>query len=420
MKQYDYVIVGGGASALFFLQVFLENKSHFPKILLIEAKDQLGKKILATGNGRCNVLPAPLNEACFYTSEKSLEKLQALFEKVSYEEIYQFFQKRALMFLKEENRLYPRSMQAQSVLFSLIQELSVETLLGTEVVRVNKEKNFCLFLKKGEEALQVEAKNIIFAIGGLASQACFTSKIEEICSFVSSKDIAPRNPALVPIECKDVFKSLSGLRWRGKLSLKKENVSLASEEGEILFTDYGFSGIPALNLSLFVPPKEEKQRHFLSVDLFPEHSEEALLMAWEKIFSKKEAEALWLSVFPQKLFTALLKTLHQKHKKNFESYQEATQKFLFEHARSFVQLCKNFSFEIKEPRAYAYAQITKGGVKLSSLKKGASLAYASEPNCYFLGECLDVQALCGGNNLYFAWLSAYALAKELGEKNETF
>lgn len=429
-KMYDFLIIGGGASALFFLQVFKKYTAHLDasqklSFLLVEAKEQLGKKILATGNGRCNILPAEVHEDYFQVSEKEAkakEKLKALLNAVDYQDICKIFTEKSMVFLQEEDRLYPRSMQAASVLSLLASDLPADILLQTEVYQVKKDKNgFEVYLRphvSGKTKVTVDfsqdipssvrAKKVIFAGGGLASLACHTSLLEEVCPFVRKEDLTERSPALAPIECKGIFKSLSGQRWRGKLSLKQNQKILASEQGEILFTDYGLSGIASMNLSLFLTEKEKAYE--LVLDLLPEYTLEELEKLLETVFQQEATEEAWLRIFSPKLFQALYLSFTKEDK--VPSAVEMVKK-LKKQSHAFAKHCKEWSFSVKQVRPYAYAQITKGGLKLSSLKKGISLAYAFCENFYVLGEALDVQARCGGNNLYFAWLSAYLLAKEL-------
>lgn len=426
-SKYDIVLIGGGASALFFLQVlkkYFPHPQQRPTCLLIEAKEQLGKKILATGNGRCNLLPLQMMEQNFFVSEKhpkALKKLKNLLQGLEKQELRKFFAEQGLLFLEEEDRLYPRSMQAASVLSFLSSDLPADILLNTEVVQVSKQqKGFELtlkhvFSKKNKEidyAMPVSqnllAKTVIFAGGGLASLACHTSKVEDLCAFIDEKDISPRSAALTPLECKRVFKTLSGQRWRGTLSLYEKDTCLSQETGEILFTDYGVSGISAMNLSMYVE-ENNKSPHYLQIDLFPEYSLKELFKILENLF-KIDAEEAWLRVFSPKLFQSLYCSF-------FNVPQLPSPEVLFEHLKknlfAFSKFCKQWNFEVKQVRPYPYAQITKGGLKLSALKEGVSLALEAIEDFYVIGEALDVQARCGGNNLYFAFLSAYLLANEL-------
>ena len=365
--NYDVVIIGGGASGMAAAIVY-RGRKHKEKLLIIEANDACGKKLLATGNGRCNI------------SNLSAD---------GYQEIKGFFAGLGVLFRVEHGgRAYPMSGQAASVRDAMVCALKrqqAEIRLNTRVKRVEKcaDENggFLLFL---EDDTQIHTEQLLIATGGKAGPqyGCLGDGYAFARSLGHS--VSSIRPALVPLTYTDEERKrlagLTGVRIKSRAELLSGGRRVAASDGELQFTDYGLSGIMIFDLSTMMPKSiiEGKPRTEIVLDLAPGETEETL----ERLIT--DNEGFWLEGVVGKKLSALL-------------VREGGGM-----AERVAGLAKSFTVNVGGTKGWKEAQTTHGGVPASEIdeKTGESLIV---PGLFFAGEVLEPVYICGGYNLNHAW-----------------
>ncbi|MBE6720843.1 MAG: aminoacetone oxidase family FAD-binding enzyme [Ruminococcaceae bacterium] len=362
------VIIGGGASGT-VCAIRIKQNNPDASVTVLEHLDEPCKKIHATGNGRCNITNR---------SADGFENTRAFFESLG-------------LLLREsgEGRMYPYSNQAASVvtvLLSACEKLGVKIVTGCTVRKAEKlGGQFNVFTDKGV----FTADNLVIATGGKAQPSLGSdgSGYDLVRSFGHS--VTALSPALVQLKSSSKnCRSLKGVRAKCRVKLEINGEVTAEDYGELLFTEYGISGIVTMNLSEKVSDEKLKngsERCVAVIDFVPDLSEKDLLEHFEK-FGDFEG------VLPHKLCNIL--------QRQTDGDGEKTAKYI-----------KNWRLIITGTKGYEYAQITKGGVPLSELKEGGESGVCS--NLYILGELTDNQFCCGGFNLDYAFNSGIKAADKI-------
>lgn len=404
---YDVIIIGGGASGL-LAAATIKNK----KVLLIEGNKKFGKKLLATGNGRCNLsnLNMDINK---YHGDISL--LKPYFEGYNTERVISAFQNLALKTkADEEGRLYPLNLQAQAVnecLLRGIENNNTQVILEFTAEKVSKTKGvFSVFNEKGEE---YKGKNLIFAVGGLASGklSCKNKSYDIIKSF--GHNLSPLSPSIVQFICKDKFiNTLQGVRAKAEVTLISGDKKIRKEAGEVQFTEKCLSGIAVMQLSsecsgLINPDFTFKEKSFIELDLLPDMSfSEVFLML--KDFSKIKGitcENLLKGVLNIKLAKEIINKSGLPLEKGADKLKDGELKAL-------VSLIKGLKLSISGLKGFEDAQVTSGGVKLKEVNL-ETMESKLVKGLYFTGEVLNIHGDCGGYNLHFAFVTALKAAESL-------
>lgn len=389
-------VIGGGASGLTCaISAARKAKSTNTScmITLFEAKNRVGKKILATGNGRCNMLNT--DKSPFYFSKNNFH-LYAL-KKYSCASNIEFFRSMGLYVrADEEGRVYPLSNQASSVLDTLRLEcyrLGVKTVTDFEVNSVVKKGN--RFVINDDLVFD----KVVLACGGMASVKNFNGY--DLLSQLGHK-ITNVSPSLSKLNVSDTkyVKQLQGIRHKVTLTLTVDGKYITQETGELLFAKYGLSGIAVMQLSAFITRLDKKERAVVMADFVPSLSMNGLVDALKDIISHDEsmkAENLLSGLMPKKLGETVIRSLDIDLNSDVGRFTEKD-------IRSIAKRAKKFCFPIDSVRSFEDAQVTAGG---------ADTAYFSEKTMeslihkgfYAVGEVLDVDGLCGGYNLMWAWSS---------------
>jgi len=350
-------------------------------VTLLESNARVGKKLLLTGGGRCNLTNADVRSD-FYNNPSFVQKVLDLCPQSSY---LTFLQECGIYLSSadEEGRVYPITYSSASVCdclrFSAIRN-GVKIRCDATATKIEKtQKGFCVYV--GAEKLF--ADKVVVAVGS-ASQARSTN----LDKLIDKRFLTATAPSLAPMKVSNAPKGLSGVRTRCKMTLIKDNREVATQRGELQFRDFGLSGICTLNLSGYVARarvKGDKTPFDLAVDFLPEFSLEEVI----KIINIRKKQGysrtdLFVGLLPNKIAEWL-------QKQNVTNDDEKT-----------AVLAKNMIFNNPEPVDYTLSQVTSGGVDVKYLDKGFNL-----PNgVTVLGEALDVDGLCGGYNLHFAVTSA--------------
>lgn len=391
-------IIGGGASGM---AAAITALSGGASVTIYERNDRVGKKILATGNGKCNLSNQQFSYSCYHSENP--ECLAPILEQVTIDDTLAFFHRLGLMVKEKNGYLYPECEQASAVLDVLRFALSrmgaiVET--GSFVTRLEYKKgHFFVHTKKDNGHAVAEFDKIILACGSKAGLKQDTS--ENGISLAASFGLAqvPFTPALVQLRCRETFfKALAGVRCQASLSLyvgKKKYM----ETGELQLTEYGISGIPVFQLSRHASKALYHGEKLLpiKIDFLPHISEEEwlqLLMERKELLGMETAEQFFTGTVHKKITAVILKECGIALTQKIEKLQEEK---LMEAGRAF----KAFVATVTATNSFSQAQVCAGGIRLSEVT--AQLEAKKQKGLYVTGELLDADGRCGGYNLQWAW-----------------
>ena len=423
----EIIVIGGGASGMLAAIAAARNGA---KVTIVEKNNMLGKKILATGNGRCNFT----NEFCTYIDYlEARDFVKPSLCKFGFDETIGFFRGIGVMEKPEgEGRIYPFSNQAASVLDAItfeIDSLKINILLETSITKLIKDgSEFVLHTSKAEKLV---ADKVIIATGGYAGgvYGC-TGEGYKLAQVFGHKLNKPR-PALTKLVCKEnYYPQIKGVRARGKVTLKIEGQTKSySDIGEIQFTEDGISGICVFNISRYVTSKvsyinkdkrsfnkmkvsdaetlvesrENPEKVCVAIDFFPELCEEDLVKILEKRkmdLADRPAGMLLNGMINSKLIPVLLTEIGFEQKKRLcEGIPDGL-------LMRISQKLKNWETIILGTSSFSDAQTTVGGILRSEVTP-ETMESKLISGLYFAGEILDVDAKCGGYNLQWAWTSGY-------------
>ncbi len=426
-------VIGGGAAGM---MAALAAAGSGADVTLYERNDRVGRKLLATGNGKCNFSNRDFSADYYYGNGRlgtDARRLEGFFRQFSVEEAVDFFKGAGMLVKEKRGYLYPWSEQASTVSDILRLELgrrNVETRVSADVSGIRKREGkrehggTRFFLEPFYEDGGYHA--VIIACGGCAAPKTGSDGSGYGLAQKLGHRVVPTVPALVQLRCSDsFFKSVAGVRcearltlyacrdakgspakgkageaWTGKKGALGERIQ--EETGELQFTDYGISGIPVFQFSRQAAYLlREKRGVTVSVDFFPHmgQPEYASLCAGRLRYREgKTVEEFLLGMANKKVNLLLVKLAGLKPEEPAEAIGERKlEKLLCSYRELRVHVAAANSFE--------HAQVTAGGVDMAEVSD--CLSSRKEPGVYFAGEVLDVDGRCGGYNLQWAWTSGY-------------
>lgn len=390
-------IVGGGASGMF---AAIHAAKEGAKVTIMESGERLGKKILSTGNGKCNLTNLFLDESCYY-SENMPFVMQAL-EQFGVDDTLQAFKSFGLLLRDKNGYIYPSCEQAAVVsdmLRYMLKSLDVEVLTEHRVTNISqKGKNICIQFE-GREALLFDS--VILASGGRAMPKSGSDGSGYDLAKKLGHEMIPVVPALVQLHCEeDYFKGVSGVRTQAKLKLYINEAVVTEENGELQLTDIGISGIPVFQISRLAGyALRKKEKVSVVVDCMPDVTMKELrqmLEVHKLLDEKRTAEEFFNGLINKKLMGLFMRLADIKP--NVEISQVPEKKI-----DMFCMLCKEWKVRINGTHSFDNAQVCAGGI--NTLQIGNNMESKLIPGLFFAGEIMDVDGKCGGYNLQWAWTS---------------
>ena len=403
--QTDCVILGGGAGGL-CAAAALGRRGL--RVTVVEHLPRVGKKLLATGNGRCNLSNADMQPAYY---GKAAPFVAQVYAATPPEEVAAFFSSLGLMTAVEDGRVYPRTMAASAVLDVLrmaCERCNVSMLTDTEAVALSPSRRggWSVQLADGSGLF---APHVVAAMGGSAAPSMGTDGTGARLMQALGHEITPLYPALVQLRCSHpALKGLKGIRTQAKLTLLIDGEPAAQETGELLLTDYGVSGVCVFQLSREAAPALAQKRGVrLTVNFLPEvEAIRPWLDARIRQLSPTSLLALTTGVLPRLLAQTILKEARLSPDQPAESLSEAEKDTL-------CGVLSAFPLTVTGTQGFANAQVTRGGVSLAEVDP-RTMASRLFDGLHIIGELLDADGPCGGYNLHFAFAGALTAAKAIG------
>ncbi|MGL5675341.1 MAG: NAD(P)/FAD-dependent oxidoreductase [Cellulosilyticaceae bacterium] len=402
--MYKIGIIGGGASGLMAAIVAAREGME---VTVIERQNRIGKKILVTGNGRCNMTHTDLQAKHFHTHSK--KNPYEVVEGFNYDDTLAFFESLGIEPLIEKGKVYPLSEQASSVLD--VMRLELEQLGVTVCV------DECVTSLKYNEGWQVKSAvgnawtfdRIILATGGKAAPQLGCDEVGYGLLEKLGHHTYTTYPTLVHMTSPTPYcKMMQGIRVKGKVSVLTEGRVRREELGEVLFTEDGLSGPPIFQLSRVAAEASMKKTPCeVHLDLFPNLDEETLIgKFYERIGSNpsKTIEELFVGWLHKKVAIPVIK------QSEVGSPVAPGENLDYEMIGRLARSMKCLVFNITGTRGFKFAQATAGGISLDEIDL-TTMASMKAPHLYVTGEVLDVDGDCGGYNLQWAWSTGYRAAK---------
>ena len=394
----EILILGGGASGLAAAIGAAQTGGKGVRVTLVDQNPAPGKKLLATGNGRCNLDNAASSDPGRYFTA-SPGALAALLGGIDQADVPGWWEKLGLVTrTDEEGRLYPYSNQAADLtglLLRWVQALGIQCRTGCRILELGqKGRRYAVQVEQNGVKQLLTADRVVCALGGSAGPQFGTGGFGPALARRCGGRCEPLYPCLTPIRCGDpaLLQKLSGLRVRGTVTLLDGDKPLARESGEIQFANYGLSGICVMQLSGLLAPGRGPAKPALALDLFPGREAPALA----ELFARRAAGlpdpgAFWQGLLDQRLGDALWAAagLGKAAPTGPDGW------------RALAALCKGWRFENPTLCGWKQAQTTGGGLSLEELEPDFQLKGCR--GLYFVGETLDCAGSCGGFNLHWAF-----------------
>ena len=411
--HHDLIIVGGGASGLI---AAITAKDFGIDVAIVEGTDRIGKKILTTGNGRCNISnncikPPFIN----YHSSNSNFPFTAL-NKLSLEDTKNFFLSLGLPIVAlPTGKLYPQSLQASSVVDILkmaIEDRNIPLYTNCKIKDIHSGKKFKLSTTNEEYKL-FTANKVVLACGGKTAPKTGSDGSGYNLAKNVGHSITPLVPGIVQLKLDYPYlKALSGVKFDGYATLLVDNEIVKKDFGEILFTDYGISGPPILQISALASQSIfNKKKTEVVVDLLPSYSKEDLedfLECHFALLSHRPIINALVGVIHKKIIPILLKEC------GITNLQMPCYELSWKEKMKLLSTLKSWKFACTGTNDFNQAQVTVGGVNTKDVHYD-TLESKLVPNLYFCGEILDVHGDCGGFNLQWAWSSGYTVATSIAQ-----
>ncbi|MBR1478020.1 MAG: aminoacetone oxidase family FAD-binding enzyme [Lachnospiraceae bacterium] len=408
-------VIGGGAAGLSASIAAADNGAE---VTLFERNDRVGKKLLLTGNGRCNLTNLSMDTTCYYPFE-SRDFVREELKSFSSVECISFFENLGLITKDKNGYVYPHNEQASSVLDILRNAVSnrgIELKTQHEIIDIKPDcgnkRLFGISAKTGNENGEEEKRyyfdRVILATGGMSYKKTGSDgNGYQLLKGLGHSIVKPM-PALCALKGEGGFyKAVSGVRCEAELSLFVNDQNVCRESGELQITDYGISGIPVFQFSrLAGEALKDKSTVKVTADFLPglpAEDMEAFADSRIKALRVKSFGEFFEGLINKKLMLLILKKSGLKPEMAFEGARDR------ERVLKVFRLIKGFDFVINSTNSFDNAQTTAGGVPVAEINADYSSKIISW--LYIIGELVDIDGKCGGYNLHHAWMSGIRAGK---------
>lgn len=428
------IIAGGGAAGL---MAAISAARQGAEVTILEGMERPGKKLLLTGNGRCNLTNMdPSLPDAYHGSGKEIAR--ALTLQFGAEQTCRFFEEIGLLLREKNGYVYPYSDRSGSVLDVLLAEvhrLKIKLKLSERITAILPSEDAEAgrwIVKTASWSYQGDA--VILACGSKCLPATGSDGSGYGLARALGHRICTPAPALVPVTCRsEDLAVLSGVRCRAKVTLvqssdqlKKSAAVIASDTGELQWTKYGISGIVVFQLSRFVAVSPRPDQLAFSIDFLPDFSSEqikSMLMDRSLQIRSEKAAVLLSGLLHEKLIPVILKEadrlLLRKQEYNRTESKKRKVRSLMKYTcaeleetqiLAIMQALKQFPLAVTGTKSFDQCQVCSGGIDAQEVNH-QTLESRLQPGIYFAGELLDVDGPCGGYNLQWAWTSGYTAGR---------
>ena len=399
-EGWDALVVGGGASGLMAAWTLARRGC---RTVLLEKQDRVGRKLLSTGNGRCNLTNLGAKVEQYHGSRRAV---RAALRAWPPKKVVAVFGEMGIPCIQEEDgRVYPRSQQAASVLDALrlgCGEIGAELLTGFRVADLRAMDGG--FRAEAEDGRRVFGRCALVCTGGLAAPRLGACGDGHRLLKALGHSVNPCRPALSPLRMPaEAVRGLKGIRAEAELTLRRGNRPLRTEQGEVLFAEYGVSGIAAMQLAR--QAQQVLQAGIpcaLKLNLAPGLDAGQLIRDLARHLPARRAEDLLNGTVPRRLGQVLAKSAGL-------SLATPAGALSGEALAALAGALEGWTLPVTGVQGYEQAQVTAGGVSLEGFDP-ARLSSLRVPGLFAAGEVLDVDGDCGGYNLQWAWSSALTAA----------
>lgn len=415
MRPVRVAVIGGGASGC---MAAITAAQAGADVHIFEKNEKPGKKLYATGNGRCNLTNLHMDDSCYHTrtaDKNGSSLIHSAIERYSPADQIRFFADLGVPVYDRDGYVYPRTNQAQTVVRALekrIAALGIRVHTGCPVRKIRRSQQGT---KADDAVFYVDCNDrearafdtVILCTGGMAGPQYGTTGDGYRLAASFSHRIRTPLPALTALECKGQFlKRAAGVRCRAAVTLytgnDKKQIREGREEGEVQMTDYGISGIPVMQISgTAARLLESKQRVFVQIDFLPEFSDSAFSDEIERRMREDRSQMLgdlFLGLVHKKILDLLLAEKGLQAEMKARRIDDAG-------IRQILQSMREYTLEVIQVKSFKQAQVTSGGILLEDTD--ADFQSRLQPGLFFAGEVLDVDGRCGGYNLQWAFATGY-------------
>ncbi len=396
-------IIGGGASGLIAGIVALRGGA---RVSIYEKNAKLGKKILATGNGRCNITNKNINIKNFHGTNQEFAK-HALKE-FDLAKCKKFFEEIGLYFTSEENKFFPSSLQASSVVEALefeFKSLGGVVRLNSNIIKIEKKDKFYF----NDEKDSYTADKVLLATGSCAMLG--DKNVHDCYSLAKNLNhkITPLYPSLVQLVCKENAVIASGVKFKALISLYINKKQISQVKKDVLITKYGISGSGVLDISREVSMALNKNKDIkVHIDSIPNMSKEKIEKLLHQILKINQNKPICMCLngfINKKLALYILKICGISGDLKAKNINN-------KHIKAIIYTIKNLTFIPKDTKGFGSAEVVSGGVDTTQIEHKTMQSKLIK-NLYFSGELIDIDGDCGGYNLHWAWASGYVSGKSM-------
>ncbi len=406
MIKNQVIVIGGGAAGMI---AAISARRLGAKVMILEKNPRVGKKILVTGNGRCNFTNVNTDIACFCGDNPKF--VHSALSDFTIEDTLKFFEELGIEYkVEDQGKVFPMSDQASSVLDVLLYELNnigVDIICDANVKDIIKKGHD--FLVRLENGIEYMADSVILTPGGKAMPSTGSDGYGFDLAINLGHTMTDIFPALVQLMLEgSYFKRIDGVKLMGTAEIIYKDKSIIQDRGDILFTNYGVSGPPILQISRKAGELlNQGKEAYVKINIFDTMTIEEVGKLLEKRFndtSSKTVEFSFVGLINKRLIPVILAEAGIFDLKRPAASLSAKEK------KALVEILIGWRFRIKGTKSWPSAQVTAGGIKTDEIDP-KTMESKLVKGLFFAGEIIDIDGQCGGFNLQWAWSSGFIAGK---------